>query len=47
MYDAFYLFKDIVTTFAILMINIWCFGGFGLDKTFVFIFFEGVCQLFI
>ena len=47
MYEAFYLVKELIFIFSILMINIWCFGGFGLDKTFVLIFFEGTCQLFI
>jgi hypothetical protein len=47
MYEALYVLRTLVYLYALGIIKTWSFGGFGLDKTYVLLFFSGLCQFMI
>ena len=42
MYEVLYLAKALVFLTLLLVIKCWSFGGFGLDKTYVLLFFSAL-----
>jgi hypothetical protein len=42
MYEMLYLAKSLVFLALLLVIKCWSFGGFGLDKTYVLLFFSAL-----
>ena len=42
MYEFLYLAKSLVLLTCLLVIKSWSFGGFGLDKTYVLLFFSAL-----
>ena len=42
MYEVFYLAKSLVFLTLLFVIKCWSFGGFGLDKTYVLLFFSAL-----
>ena len=47
MFSPFYMAKSSLLSAILIVLNVWSFGGFGLDKTFVPIFLLGFCQMVV
>ena len=45
--EALYLTRSLVLLGVLTTIKTWSFGGFGLDKTYVLIFFEALVQALV
>ena len=45
--EAVYLTRSVVLLGVLTTIKTWSFGGFGLDKTYVLIFFEALVQALV
>ena len=45
--EALYLTRSVVLLGVLTTIKTWSFGGFGLDKTYVLIFFEALVQALV
>ena len=42
MYEVIYLSKSLIYISLLAVIKCWSFGGFGLDKTYILLFFTAV-----
>ena len=42
MYEVLYLIKTLIYLALLIVIKFWTFGGFGLDKTYVLLFFTSL-----
>ena len=47
MYEVLYLIKSLAFLVSLGAIKAWTFGGFGLDKTYVLIFFAALVQFLV
>ena len=47
MYEALFVLRQLLFLYALGIIKTWSFGGFGLDKTYVLLFFQGLAQFLV
>jgi hypothetical protein len=47
MYEPFYYLRSLLYMYVLVVIKVWTFGGFGLDKTYILIFFAALSQFLV